>query len=128
MKRQPPGIRPPARPAAGTAAISAGPNILVTEAPTLPAPKVPSARPWRLFGNHTEFQAMPAVNELPAMPTRNAQIMSMVKEVEMPTRKEAAAEASSRPVNTLRPPTRSVMMPKARRQIEPLSTAIAPSQ
>jgi hypothetical protein len=41
---------------------------LVSEAPTLPAPKVPSANPWRSRENQAAFQAMPAENELPARP------------------------------------------------------------
>ena len=40
--------------------------------PTLPAPKTPSANPWRSFGVHAEFQAMPTEKRLPAKPTRKA--------------------------------------------------------
>ena len=68
MNRQPPGTTPPKYPAAGTAAIRNGPTSLVTDAPTLPAPNTPSARPWRAFGNQAAFQAMPTENELPATP------------------------------------------------------------
>ena len=63
-KRQPPGINPPAIPAAGVSAISAGPIILVIDAPTFPAPKVPSATPWRCCGNHAEFHDIPTLKEL----------------------------------------------------------------
>ena len=45
---------------------------LVTEAPTLPAPKIPRARPWCCGGHHAATHAMPTLNELPANPTRNA--------------------------------------------------------
>src|SRR3989304_6132806 len=58
-KRQPPGISPPKKPAAGTTASSGGPMNLVTEAPTFPAPKTPRAKPWRSGGNQAEHQAMP---------------------------------------------------------------------
>ena len=72
MNRQPPGTTPPRKPAAGTAAISAGPMNFVTDAPTLPAPKTPSAKPWCSRGHHALTQAMPTLNALPARPTRNA--------------------------------------------------------
>ena len=52
--------------------MSAGPMNLVTDAPTLPAPNTPSARPWCWRGHQAETQAMPTLNELPAKPTRNA--------------------------------------------------------
>ena len=71
-KRQPPGIEPPNMPAAGTNAISGGPISLVTDAPTLPAPKVPSATPWRCAENQAEVHATPLVNELPARPKNSA--------------------------------------------------------
>ena len=54
------------------AAMTGGPMNLVTDAPTLPAPKMPRARPCRPFENQAEFQATPTENELPAKPTRNA--------------------------------------------------------
>jgi len=45
---------------------------LVTDAPTLPAPNVPSATPCRSRLNHAEFQAMPTENALPLIPNRSA--------------------------------------------------------
>ena len=72
MNRQPPGTHPPSSPAVGTKAMSAGPIILVTEAPTLPMPKKPIAKPCWFFGNQAAFHAEPIVKLLPAMPTRNA--------------------------------------------------------
>ncbi len=59
------------------AVISTGPMNLVTDAPTLPAPNSPRANPFRCWGNHAEFQATPAVKELPAKPTRNARTSSI---------------------------------------------------
>ena len=50
---------------------------LVTEAPTFPAPKTPSANPWCARGCHAEFQAMPELNELPAKPTKKASTSSI---------------------------------------------------
>ena len=71
--RQPPGMKPPMYPAAGTATISAGPMNLVTEAPTLPAPKMPECEALVLrWPPRRATQAMPTLNELPANPTRNA--------------------------------------------------------
>jgi hypothetical protein len=70
--RQPPGTTPPRYPAAGTATMRAGPMNFVTDAPTLPAPKTPSANPCRFCGHQALTQAMPTLNELPAKPTRNA--------------------------------------------------------
>jgi len=43
---------------------------LVPEAPTLPAPKTPSAVPFCWGGNQAEFQDMPTVKELPARPKK----------------------------------------------------------
>ena len=54
----------------------AGPMSLVTEAPTLPAPKTPSANPCCERGNHALFQAMPLLKELPAKPMRKASTKS----------------------------------------------------
>jgi hypothetical protein len=48
----------------------------VPAAPTLPAPKIPSAVPLRLDGNHAEFHEMPTEKVLPARPNRTAQISS----------------------------------------------------
>ena len=76
MNRQPPGMRPPRSPAAGTAVKIAGKrptSSLVPEAPTFPAPKVPSANPFRSGGNQTEFQEIPTEKEFPARPKRSAQ-------------------------------------------------------
>ena len=56
----------------------AGPISLVTEAPTLPAPKTPSAKPCCERGNQALFQAMPSTNELPAKPMRKARTKSIV--------------------------------------------------
>src|SRR5262245_23635214 len=61
MNRQPPGTVPPNSPVAGMTAINGGPISLVTDAPTLPAPKTPSANPRRSFGNQAAVQAIPAV-------------------------------------------------------------------
>src|SRR5205823_1790021 len=61
MNRQPPGMAPPRTPAAGIRAMSGGPINLVTDAPTLPAPKTPRASPCRSLGNQAAVQAMPAV-------------------------------------------------------------------
>ena len=53
--------------------MSAGPMNLVTEAPTLPAPKTPEREALVLrAATRRETQAMPTLNELPAKPTRNA--------------------------------------------------------
>jgi hypothetical protein len=71
-KRKPPGTSPPNRPAAGTSAISDGPTSFVTEAPTLPAPNVPSATPCFSRGNQAAFQAMPTEKALPLMPKHSA--------------------------------------------------------
>ena len=51
--------------------MSAGPMSLVTDAPTLPAPKMPSAKPWRASAQ-AAFQAIPTENEFPASPSQNA--------------------------------------------------------
>ncbi len=126
--RQPPGMRPPSRPAAGTRVISAGPMSLVTDAPTLPAPNVPSANPCFCRLAHAAFQAMPTENELPATPSSSAQIIRPPKVVARETRKQGIAVAISSAMKRRRPPTRSVRIPKGRRQIDPLSTAIAVSQ
>jgi hypothetical protein len=45
---------------------------LVIEAPTLPAPNVPSAKPCRPRSKYVAFHAMPTENALPAMPNANA--------------------------------------------------------
>lgn len=50
---------------------------LVTEAPTLPAPKNPSAKPWFSRGCQALFQAMPELNELPEKPMRKARPSSI---------------------------------------------------
>ena len=75
-RRQPPSTTPkyvaPAVPV-----MSGGPMNLVTEAPTLPAPKTPSAKPCRSRGVHAEFHEMPALKELPAKPTRKASTSSI---------------------------------------------------
>ena len=63
-------------PPPGTIAMSIGPNSFVTDAPTLPAPKTPSAMPCRSFGNHAAFHAMPTENEFPATPYSIAHISS----------------------------------------------------
>jgi hypothetical protein len=60
------------------AAISGGPMNLVTDAPTLPAPNTPSARPCRSLLYQAEFHAVPTENRLPAKPTRNASTSSQV--------------------------------------------------
>jgi hypothetical protein len=44
----------------------------VTAAPILPAPKMPSAVPWRSFGKKRETYAMPTENDPPAIPTPSA--------------------------------------------------------
>jgi hypothetical protein len=54
-----------------------GPMNFVTEAPTLPAPKTPSAKPCRSRPYHAAFHAMPTEKRLPAKPTRNARTRSM---------------------------------------------------
>ena len=58
--------------------MSAGPISLVTEAPTLPAPKTPRANPWRPRGVQAAFQAIPTLNEFPANPARKANTRSAV--------------------------------------------------
>ena len=58
------------------AAIRGGPMNFVTDAPTLPAPKMPSAKPCRPRLNHAEFHAVPTEKELPAKPTRKARTSS----------------------------------------------------
>jgi hypothetical protein len=59
-------MTPPKYPAAGTAAIRNGPTSFVTDAPTLPAPKTPSAKPCFARGNQAAFQAMPTESRLAA--------------------------------------------------------------
>ncbi len=49
-------------------ASTAGPARLVTAAPALPTPKMPSAVPCHFIGNHTEVYAMPTANPVPARP------------------------------------------------------------
>jgi hypothetical protein len=44
----------------------------VTDAPTLPAPNTPRAKPWWRWGHQALVQAMPTLNALPANPTRKA--------------------------------------------------------
>ena len=50
----------------------AGPNSLVTLAPTFPAPNTPRANPCRSLGNQAAFQAMPTEKALPASPYSTA--------------------------------------------------------
>ena len=74
----------------------AGPMSLVTEAPTLPAPNTPSAKPCCVRGNHALFQAMPELkNELPAKPMRNASTNSIVALCVPASRKVGTAASSS---------------------------------
>ena len=122
-------MKPTAAPAAGTSAISAGPISLVIDAPTLPAPNMPSAKPWRWRSAQAAFQAMPTENELPAMPKKNAHTISSVNVVRIRNEKQSGSRspATARTVRR-RPPIRSVRMPSGRRKIDPLSTAIAVSQ
>ena len=77
MNRQPPGMIPPRYPATGTIVRMVGTNrptrSFVPEAPTFPPPNTPRARPLLFLGNQAEFQAIPAVNELPARPNSRVQ-------------------------------------------------------
>ena len=77
MNRQPPGTAPPRYPTAGTAVRTPGTNAtssFVPAAPTLPAPKTPSAVPLSRCGNQAEFHAMPTEKLLPARPNSAVQI------------------------------------------------------
>ncbi|MCU0314545.1 MAG: hypothetical protein MUC84_10865 [Solirubrobacteraceae bacterium] len=51
---------------------SVGASSFVIDAPTLPAPNTPSAKPWWSAGYQAETQAMPTANEVPARPTPSA--------------------------------------------------------
>ena len=62
---------------AAVAAMIAGPMNLVTEAPTLPAPNRPRAKPLRRSVNHALFHATPTLKLLPTKPTRKASTSSM---------------------------------------------------
>jgi hypothetical protein len=115
-------------PLAGTSAMRAGPINFVIDAPTLPAPNTPSAKPWRWRSAQAAFQAIPIEKELPAMPNKNAHTSNWVKVVARATISVGTAVISTSSVSRRRPPTRSVRMPRGRRQIEPLRMAIAPSQ
>ncbi len=75
-KRQPPGITPPSAPAVASTVTSVGARSFVIDAPTLPAPNMPSENPCCSFGYQTETQAMPDENDVPAMPTKNASTTS----------------------------------------------------
>ncbi|OLT40148.1 hypothetical protein BJF86_04870 [Serinicoccus sp. CNJ-927] len=76
MRRQPP-CRPRTTVVPAVAAMIGGPMNLVTDAPTLPAPKSPRAKPCRSRGAQAAFQAMPTLKALPAKPTRNASTSSI---------------------------------------------------
>ena len=79
--RHPPGMSPPASPAAGIRVRMPGTRTtssLVPDAPTFPAPNTPRAVPLVSCGNHAEFQAIPTVNEFPASPNRAAQTSNSV--------------------------------------------------
>ena len=95
----------------------------VTEAPTLPAPKIPMARPLRLRENQEDTQVVPTEKELPARPTANARASSIEYDEASETRKLNTAEATSSTVMTILPPMRSAMMPAGRRHSEPLRIA-----
>ena len=71
-------MKPPKYAAPAVPAMIAGPISLVTDAPTFPAPKTPSAKPCWERGNQALFHAMPELNELPAKPMRNARTKSIV--------------------------------------------------
>ena len=43
-------------------------SSLVTEAPMLPAPKTPSAKPWRSLGNQAAFHEMPTLEQVAGEP------------------------------------------------------------
>ena len=60
------------------AAMMPGPMSFVTDAPTLPAPNTPKARPLRSWPNQAEFHDTPTLNRLPAKPTRKARTRSQV--------------------------------------------------
>ena len=79
-------------------------SSFVPAAPTLPAPKIPSAVPLRRDGNHAEFHAMPTENELPARPHRIAQINSWLYVVAWLNRYEESAVPSSNRIIIRRPP------------------------
>ena len=76
MRRQPPG-RKPSTALPAVAVMMPGPMILVTDAPTLPAPKTPRAKPLCCGEYQAEFHATPAENELPTMPTQKARTSSI---------------------------------------------------
>ncbi|SKF62426.1 Uncharacterised protein [Mycobacteroides abscessus subsp. abscessus] len=59
------------------AAMMAGPMNFVTEAPTLPAPNRPRAKPLRCWLNHAEFHDTPTEKPLPTKPTRKASTSSI---------------------------------------------------
>ena len=61
-------MKPPASPPAATSVTSVGAASFVIEAPTLPAPNTPSAKPCRSGGYQTETQAIPTANDTPAKP------------------------------------------------------------
>ncbi len=86
------------------AAISGGPMNLVIDAPTLPAPKTPSARPCRCLEYQAAFHAVPTENRLPAKPTRNASTSSDANEFTWETRNAGMAVANNRNRVTRRPP------------------------
>src|SRR4029077_1998171 len=70
IRRQPP-----------TSAIKAGAISLVIDAPTLPAPNTPRAKPWRSRSDQAAFQAMPTEKEFPPSPRKKAQASSPLKVV-----------------------------------------------
>ena len=124
------GNAPPSSPAAGTSVISAGPMSLVTDAPTLPAPNMPSANPCRCRLAQAAFQAMPTENELPATPKQQrADQQACVRVVARDDqeagdgRREQQRDHHRAGRRSDRPGCRA-----GRRQIDPLSTAIAASQ
>src|SRR5262245_51019130 len=107
MKRQPPLIAPPRYPAAGTVVRMPGASatsIFVPAAPTLPAPKTPSAQPLVSSENHAAFQEMPDEKLFPARPKRAAQISICPNVETWLDRYVGTATASRRIPVTLRPP------------------------
>ena len=63
--------------APAVAAMIAGPMNFVTDAPTLPAPNSPSAKPLRRSLNQALFHETPTEKLLPTKPTRNANTSSI---------------------------------------------------
>jgi hypothetical protein len=89
---------------------------------------MPSAVPCRSGVNQRETNGTPAAKLAPAVPRKNAPRIYVQYELAKPKKKTGSIVNSSRAVNTLRPPKRSVRIPTGTRMMTPSNVGTAISR